>query len=215
MSIPFYITTGKGTTLTKVVDSNNVYSLSTFTGMPVKLSVLQDDIPSSYKKDFIIFEINDEFVLKGNDKEYNFPIPGVYKIKLYTADEDGEAVGSFTTYLTSYNYITDTITPSFSSSTGLVNNVVSLCANDPDTLLSRDRFILSSNVWLAGAYNPSPIVLVRYNTWQICPSLSANNYDINLYCDRSKSVHYLAEKDYFTHNLLNYPIWQFTTDGPT
>ena len=214
MSIPFYITTGKGTTLTRVVDSNNVYSLSTFTGMPVKLSVLQDDIPSSYKKDFIIFEINDNFVLKGNDKEYNFPLPGVYKIKLYTADEDGEAVGSFTTYLTSYNYITDTITPTITSSTGINNNVVSLCADDPDSLLRRDRFILSSNVWLAGAYNTNPIVLIRYNTWQICPSLSANNYDINLYCDRSKSVDYLAEKDYFTHNLLNYPIWQFTTDGP-
>jgi len=72
MSIPFYITTGKGTTLTRVVDSNNVYSLSTFTGMPVKLSVLQDDIPSSYKKDFIIFEINDNFVLKGMIKNIIF-----------------------------------------------------------------------------------------------------------------------------------------------
>ena len=212
MSIPFNITTGKGTTLTREVDSNSVLYLSSYTGMPVKLSVDVDNLPSSYKKEFIVFEINNKFLLKGNNVEFNFPIPGVYKITLYNADQNGERVESFTTYLTSFNYITDTIVPQSQVST-ITNNIVSNSANNPNLCLNPYRTISNTGLWFASSYNTYPVHLIRYNTWQLCSSLSAIDYNINLYCDRSKSVDYLKEKNYYTKNLLNYPIWQFTTDG--
>ena len=212
MSIPFYITTGKGDTYTREVNSNSVYSLSTFTGMPVKLHVEESDIPPTYKKDFIVFEVNNKLLLKGNNSYFSFPLPGVYKITLYAADSLGERVESFTTYLTSYNYISDTIVPQFNTPTP-INNVLSVTANTPSFCLNPGRTISNTGLWVAGAYNFLPVQLIRYNTWQICPTLSANNYNINLYCDRSPSVDYLKEKDYYTKNLLNYPIWQFTRDG--
>ena len=63
MSVPFSIITGKGSTREYVVSSNNVYPVSSYTGMPVTLSVSLSSLPLSADKDFIVFAVNDNFVL--------------------------------------------------------------------------------------------------------------------------------------------------------
>lgn len=211
MSIPFNITTGKGTTLTTEISSNTVSPLSTFTGMPVTFSVNTSAIPSNYKKDFVVFSINDNFLLKENNSTYNCPLPGIYKVTLFLADEDGESVESFTAEISAFNYITDIIVPQFRSTP--LNNIYNNSSTDPYNCISEAKLQTSIGLWFASAYNFNPIQLIRYNTWQLCGSLSAIDYKIDLHCDNSKAVNYLKEKDYYTQNLLNYPIWQFTQDG--
>ena len=76
MSVPFTITTGAGTTRDYNINSNIVYPVSTFTGMPVTLSVSLTNLPLSADTGFIVFSINDSFVLKENNSVYTFPLPG-------------------------------------------------------------------------------------------------------------------------------------------
>ena len=71
MSVNYSIITGKGTTREYVVNSNSVYPVSSYTGVPVTLSVSLSSLPLSANKDFIVFAINDKFVLTENNSIYN------------------------------------------------------------------------------------------------------------------------------------------------
>ena len=67
MSVPFSIITGKGSTREYVINSNNIYPVSSYTGVPVTLSVSLSSLPPSSNKDFIVFAVNDKPTLS---KEY-------------------------------------------------------------------------------------------------------------------------------------------------
>lgn len=223
MSVNFNIITGKGSTRTYEITNNNIFPLSTYTGVPVTLSVPLSNIPSNYRTDYLAFSINDNFLIKGNNQKYNFPLPGVYKITLYNIDSEGEAVASYTTYLSAFNYLTDVLVPQIPPTTNsYTNDIYNNSSTSPGNCINSSRTQTSQSDFRAGNYSVNvtkvlpdnfPIYVVRYNTWQLCNSLSADNYRVGLNCEGSNSVNYLKEKDYFTQNLLNYPIWQFTTDG--
>lgn len=218
MSIPYYITTGKGTTLTTTVSSNSVYSLSTFTGMPVKFSVDITDLPTDYKTDYIVFNINDRILLKENNSTYTPNVPGVYKITFVAADGLGEPVKSYTTYLTAFNYISDLLVAQEGTSTeptAPINDILINSTTDPYSTVNSSRTSIVYDTITAGSYTVVPYIVARFNSFQLCYSLSADNYPIELYCEGSNSFDYYNEKGFFSDkNLQNYPIFQFTQDQP-
>ena len=209
MSVPFTITTGSGTTRDYDIDSNIVYPVSSFTGMPVTLSVSLSELPLSADKDFIVFTINDSFILKENNSVYNFPLPGVYKITLFTADLSGEPIQNYTTYLTAFNYITDVINTS-----NVAVNDVYFNSTNTGTGINQSRTYIDNLTVLASQYTV-PIYVTRYNTWQLCNSLSSVDYKIELYCDGSFSEDYENRKYYETnwYHLVNF--WQFRNESKT
>lgn len=203
MSIPFNIVTGYGTTKTYTINSSTVYPISSYTGVPVTLSVDLDVLPLSSSNNFIVFSINDALLLKENNSVYNFPLPGVYKITLYTA-LSGEPLQSYTAYLTAYNIITDIVNPVYED---FVNNVA-LSSTTTSTCLNSSRTVLKDQETNAGKYS-NPIYLLRYNTWQLCYALSAQDYKINLYCDNSLSYD-LQDNSYYESKWFHLlPNWEF------
>lgn len=209
MSVPFTITTGAGTTRDYNINSNIVYPVSTFTGMPVTLSVSLTNLPLSADTGFIVFSINDSFVLKENNSVYTFPLPGIYKITLFTADLSGEPIQNYTTYLTAFNYITDVINTSNVS----VNDVYSNSTNT-GTGINQSRTYIDNLTVLASQYTV-PVYVTRYNTWQLCNSLSSIDYKIDLYCDGSFSNDYENRTYYETNWYHLVPFWQFRNESKT
>jgi len=193
MSVPFSIITGKGTTREYVVNSNSIYPISSYTGVPVTLQVALTSLPLSTNKDFVIFSINDNFLIKQNGATYNFPLPGVYKITLFTADLNGEPIENYTAYLSAYNYITDVINPT----TEPVNNVYYNSSTNTSGI-NESRTFTSTLTSIAAQYS-EPVYVYRYNTWQFCNSLSSLDYKIDLYCDGSFSNDY-EDRTYYQTN---------------
>lgn len=209
MSIPFTLTTGLGTTRTYTVNSNSVYPISTYTGFPVELSVDLSVLPVSAHNDFIIFDINNSFLLKENNSTYNFPYPGVYKITLFTADLSGEPIQNYTAYLTAYNFITDIINPSVSA----INNVYNSSSTGPTGINSNRDYV--NNITVTAAQYSDLVTVYRYNTWQLCYSLSAYDYPINLYCEGSYSNDY-ENRFYYSSNWFHLlPYWEFRNENKT
>lgn len=209
MSVPFSIFTGKGNTREYVVNSNSVYPVSSYTGMPVTLSVSLSSLPLSANRDFIVFAVNDKFVLKENNSVYNFPLPGVYKITLFTADLSGEPVENYTTYLSAFNYITDVINPTVVP----VNNVYNSSSTSTSGINQSRTY--TDSLTIAAAQYSDPIYVYRYNTWQLCNSLSSIDYKIELYCDGSFSNDY-ENRTYFETNWYHLvPFWQFRNENQT
>jgi hypothetical protein len=207
MSVQYTITTGKGTTRDYVINSNSVYPISSYTGMPVTLSVNLSNLPISAHNNFIVFSINDNFLLKENNSVYNFPLPGVYKITLFTADLSGEPIANYTSYLSAFNFITDIINPVISAQ----NNVYKTSTTD-QTGLNTNRNVLSS-VTVAASKFTDPISVYRYNTWQLCEGLSALDYKIDLYCDSSQSND-LENKNFYQSKWFHLlPTWQFRNEN--
>ena len=209
MSVPFSIITGKGSTREYVVNSNSVYPVSSYTGVPVTLSVSLSSLPLSANKDLIIFAINDKFVLKENNSVYDFPLPGVYKVTLFTADMQGEPIENYTTYLSAFNYITDVINPT----TAPINDVV-YNSSSSSSSINQSRTFVDTMTVLASQYT-DPIYVYRYNTWQLCNSLSSNDYKIELYCDGSFSNDYENRTYYQTNWYHLLPYWQFRNENQT
>jgi len=209
MSVSFSIITGKGNTREYVVNSNNVFPVSSYTGTPVTLSVSLSSLPLSANKDFIVFAVNDKFVLKENNSVYNFPLPGVYKITLFTADLNGETIENYTTYLSAFNYITDVINPSVAP----VNNVY-FNSSTTTSGINQSRTYVDNMSVLAGQYT-DPVYVYRYNSWQLCNSLSSIDYKIELYCDGSFSNDYENRNYYQTNWYHLVPFWQFTNENQT
>jgi len=209
MSVPFTITTGAGTTRDYVINSNIVYPVSTFTGMPVTLSVSLTNLPLSADTDFTVFTINDSFVLKENNSVYNFPLPGVYKITLFTADLSGEPIQNYTTYLTAFNYITDVINTSIVAVNDVYNN-----STNTGTGINPSRTFIDNLTVLASQYTV-PIYVTRYNTWQLCNSLSSVDYKIDLFCDGSFSEDYENRNYYETNWYHLVTFWQFRNELKT
>jgi hypothetical protein len=209
MSVPFSIFTGKGNTREYVVNSNSVYPVSSYTGMPVTLSVSLSSLPLSANRDFIVFAVNDKFVLKENNSVYNFPLPGVYKITLFTADLSGEPVENYTTYLSAFNFITDVINPTVVP----VNNVYNSSSTSTSGINQSRTY--TDSLTIAAAQYSDPIYVYRYNTWQLCNSLSSIDYKIELYCDGSFSNDY-ENRTYFETNWYHLvPFWQFRNETQT
>lgn len=209
MSVPFSIITGKGNTREYVVNSNSVFPVSSYTGMPVTLSVYLSSLPLSANEDFIVFVINDSLEIKENNSVYNFPLPGVYKITLYTADLYGEPIKSYTTYLSAYNYITDVI----NTATVPVNNVY-FNSSTTTSGINQGRTHTDTLTVNAAQYT-DPIYVTRYNTWQLCNSLSAIDYRIELYCDGSFSNDFENRTYYQTNWYHLLPYWQFRNETQT
>jgi len=209
MSVTYSITTGKGNTREYVVNSNSVYPVSSYTGVPVTLSVTLSSLPLSADKDFIVFAINDQFVLKENNSVYDFPLPGVYKITLFTADLNGEPVENYTTYLSTFNYITDVINPTIVP----VNNVYFNSSTTTSGINQGRTYV--DNLQVAAAQYTDPIYVYRYNTWQLCNSLSSIDYKIELYCDGSFSNDYENKTYYQTNWYHLVPFWQFRNETQT
>ena len=207
MSVPFSIITGKGNTREYVINSNNIYPVSSYTGVPVTLSVALSSLSPTTNKDFIVFAINDKFVLKENDSVYNFPLPGVYKITLYTANLNGEPIENYTTYLSAYNYITDVINTSIVP----VNDVLFNTSSNISGINQGRTF--TNNLSAIAAQFTDPIYVFRYNTWQLCSSLSAEDYRIDLYCDGSYSNDYENRTYYQTNWYHLLPFWQFADEN--
>ena len=209
MSVPYSIITGKGETREYYISSDDVFPLSSYTGVPTKFSVSLFDLPLSADKDFIVFAINDKFVLKENNSYYNFPLPGVYKISLFTADLNGEPLESFTVYLTAFNYITDVINPSDIN----INDVYNSSSTDSSGINSGRTYVSSMSV--PAAQYTDPIYVFRYNSWQLCNSLSAIDYRIELYCDGSFSNDYENRFYYQTNWYHLVPFWRFENEIQT
>lgn len=209
MSVPFSIITGKGSTREYVVNSNSIYPISSYTGVPVSLQVSLSSLPSSANKDFIIFAINDNFLIKQNYATYNFPLPGVYKITLFTADLNGEPIENYTAYLSAYNYITDVINPT----TQPVNDVYYNSSTNTSGI-NQGRTFTSVLTSFAAQYT-EPVYVYRYNTWQLCNSLSSIDYKIDLYCDGSFSNDYEDRTYYQTNWYHLLPFWQFRNEIQT
>jgi len=209
MSVSFSIITGKGNTREYVVNSNNVFPVSSYTGTPVTLSVSLSSLPLSANKDFIVFAVNDKFVLKENNSVYNFPLPGVYKITLFTADLSGEPIENYTTYLSAFNYITDVINPSVAP----VNDVY-FNSSTTTSGINQSRTYVDNMSVLAAQYT-DPVYVYRYNSWQLCNSLSSIDYKIELYCDGSFSNDYENRNYYQTNWYHLVPFWQFTNENQT
>ena len=209
MSVSFSIITGKGNTREYVVNSNNVYPVSSYTGMPVTLSVSLSSLPLSANKDFIVFAVNDKFVLKENNSVYDFPLPGIYKITLFTADLNGEPVESYTTYLSAFNYITDVINPSI-----VPVNDVYFNSSTTTSGINQSRTYVNNMTVFAAQYT-DPVYVYRYNSWQLCNSLSSIDYKIELYCDGSFSNDYENRTYYQTNWYHLVPFWQFTNENQT
>ena len=209
MSVPFTITTGAGTTRDYNINSNIVYPVSTFTGMPVTLSVSLTNLPLSADTGFIVFSINDSFVLKENNSVYTFPLPGIYKITLFTADLSGEPIQNYTTYLTAFNYITDVINTSNVSVNDVYNNSTNTGAG-----INPSRTFIDNLTVLASQYTV-PIYVTRYNTWQLCNSLSSVDYKIDLFCDGSFSEDYENRNYYETNWYHLVTFWQFRNEIKT
>jgi len=202
--ISFTLTTGLSSTRNYTINSNTVYPVSSYTGFPVTFSVDTTTIPYSAHNDFFIFSINDAFLLKQNNSTYNFPYPGVYKITLFTADLSGEPIQNYTTYLTAYNFITDIINPSISA----INNVYNSSSTGP-TGINPSRDYINSIISVPAAQYTNLITVYRYNSWQLCYSLSAYDYPINLYCQGSNSNDY-ENRFYYSSNWFHLlPYWQF------
>ena len=209
MSVSFSIITGKGNTREYVVNSNDVFPVSSYTGTPVTLSVSLSSLPLSANKDFIVFAVNDKFVLKENNSVYDFPLPGVYKITLFTADLNGEPIENYTTYLSAFNYITDVINPSVAS----VNDVY-FNSSTTTSGINQSRTYVDNMTVLAAQYT-DPVYVYRYNSWQLCNSLSSIDYKIELYCDGSYSNDYENRTWYQTNWYHLVPFWQFTNENQT
>lgn len=209
MSVPFSIITGLGNTREYVVDSNNVFPVSSYTGVPVTLSVSLSSLPLSANKDFIVFAINDKFVLKENNSVYDFPLPGIYKVTLYTADLTGEPIENYTVYLSAYNYITDVINPTIVP----VNNVY-YNSSTTTSGINQGRTYTNSMTVNAAQYTDA-VYVYRYNTWQLCNSLSSIDYRIELYCNGSFSNDYENRFYYQTNWYHLVPFWQFRNETQT
>ena len=209
MSVSFSIITGKGNTREYVVNSNSVYPVSSYTGVPVTLSVSLSSLPLSANKDFIVFAVNDKFVLKENNSVYNFPLPGVYKITLFTADLSGEPIENYTTYLSAFNYITDVINPTIVP----VNDVYYNTSTTSSGINQGRTYVNNMNV--SASQYTDPIYVYRYNTWQLCNSLSSIDYRIELYCDGSFSNDYENRTFYQTNWYHLLPFWQFRNENQT
>ena len=209
MSVPFSIFTGSISNREYVIDSNNVFPVSSYTGVPVTLNVSVSSLPLSANKDFIVFAVNDKFVLKENNSVYNFPLPGVYKITLYTADLQGEPIENYTTYLTAYNYITDVINISDEP----VNDVYFNSSTTTSGINQGRSYINSLNV--NAAQYTIPLYVSRYNSWQLCNSLSSIDYRIELYCDGSYSNDFENRTYYQTNWYHLVPFWQFRNENKT
>jgi len=203
MSVNYSIITGKGTTREYVVNSNSVYPVSSYTGVPVTLSVSLSSLPLSANKDFIVFAINDKFVLTENNSIYNFPLPGVYKITLFTADLSGEPVENYTTYLSAFNYITDVINPTI-----VPVNDVYFNSSTTTSGINQGR-TYTNNLTVNASQYTDPIYVFRYNSWQLCNSLSSIDYRIELYCDGSFSNDFENRTYYQTNWYHLLPYWQF------
>lgn len=209
MSTPFTLTTGIGTTRTYNINSNSVYPISTYTGVPVELSVDLSLLPASAHNDFIVFDINNSFLIKENNSTYNFPYPGVYKITLFTSDLSGEPIQNYTAYLTAYNFITDIINPSVSA----INNVYNSSSTGPTGINSNRDYV--NNITVTAAQYSDLITVYRYNTWQLCYSLSSYDYPINLYCQGSYSNDY-ENRFYYSSNWYHLlPYWEFKNTEKT
>ena len=209
MSVSFSIITGKGNTREYVVNSNDVFPVSSYTGTPVTLSVSLSSLPLSANKDFIVFAVNDKFVLKENNSVYDFPLPGVYKITLFTADLNGEPIENYTTYLSAFNYITDVINPSVVP----VNNVY-FNSSTTTSGINQSRTYVDNMTVIAAQYT-DPVYVYRYNSWQLCNSLSSIDYKIELYCDGSFSNDYENRNFYQTNWYHLVPFWQFANENRT
>lgn len=209
MSVPFSIITGKGTTREYVVNSNSIYPISSYTGVPVTLQVSLSSLPLSANRDFVIFAINDSFLIKQNDATYNFPLPGVYKITLFTSDLSGEPIENYTAYLSAYNYITDVINPTIEP----VNDVYYNSSTNSSGI-NKSRTFTSTLTFTAAQYT-EPVYVYRYNTWQLCNSLSSIDYKIELYCDGSFSYDYEDRTYYQTNWYHLLPFWQFRNETQT
>lgn len=208
--ISFTITTGLSATRDYTINSNSVYPISTYTGFPVTLSVDTESIPVSAHNDFFIFSINNAFLLKQNNSVYNFPYPGVYKITLFTADLSGEPNENFTAFLTAYNYVTDIINPSENA----INNVYNSTSTGP-TGINSGRDYINTLISIPAAQYTNKITVYRYNSWQLCYSLSAYDYPINLYCQGSNSNDY-EDRFYYSSNWYHLlPYWQFRDENKT